>query len=332
MCDHAEEDEYSMIVKFHPTFEEELNDLGAGFKAFIPSSLIRRIIFACHGHPLSGHAGISKTLARAMQLYFWPRMRKDVRKYVRGCLHCQQYKPPNKRPRAAPYQPQSMAYPWETICVDLMGPKPTAYGQMKWILVIIDQCTKYVELFPLATVSSTIIVQKINEVACRWGHPSKIISDNGKQFVSTIFLEFCESRNIKMSHTSTYNPSANPTERANRDLKTMLAIYTNIHLRWPRFLNEFALVSRTNISEALGYSPMYLNTGRLTPLLFDPRLLKHATPFDVNNPEEYVKELMGILHECGTFVRRRLSDERLSDAVCPTPFVRMVVCPKFSDK
>uniref|UniRef100_T1IJU1 Reverse transcriptase domain-containing protein n=1 Tax=Strigamia maritima TaxID=126957 RepID=T1IJU1_STRMM len=28
------------------------------------------------------------------------------------------------------------------------------------------------------------------------------------------------------------------------------------------------------------------------------------------------------------FVRRRLSDERLSDAVCSTPFVRMVVCPK----
>uniref|UniRef100_T1IN50 Uncharacterized protein n=1 Tax=Strigamia maritima TaxID=126957 RepID=T1IN50_STRMM len=41
---------------------------------------------------------------------------------------------------------------------------------------------------------------------------------------------------------------------------------------------------------------MYLNTGRLTPLPFDPRLLKHATPFDINNPEEYVKELMGILH------------------------------------
>uniref|UniRef100_T1IJZ8 Integrase catalytic domain-containing protein n=1 Tax=Strigamia maritima TaxID=126957 RepID=T1IJZ8_STRMM len=99
-----------------------------------------------------------------------------------------------------------------------------------------------------------------------------------------------------MSPTSTYNPSANPTERANRDLKTMLAIFTDIHSRWPRFLNEFAFVSRTNISEALGYSPMYLNTGRLTPLPFDPRLLKHATPFDVNNPEEYVKELMGIIH------------------------------------
>uniref|UniRef100_T1JFG8 Integrase catalytic domain-containing protein n=1 Tax=Strigamia maritima TaxID=126957 RepID=T1JFG8_STRMM len=206
-----------------------------------------------------------------------------------------------------------MAYPWETICVDLMGPKPTAYGQKKWILVIIDQCTKYVELFPLATASSAIIVQKINEVACRWGHPSKIISDNGKQFVSTIFREFCESRNIKMSHTSTYNPSANPTERANRDLKTMLAIFTDIHSRWPRFLNEFAFVSRTNISEALGYSPMYLNTGRLTPLPFDPRLLKYATPFDVNNPEEYVR--ITKVHGGGAYELTKLENGAIEKSV-----------------
>uniref|UniRef100_T1J6V3 RNA-directed DNA polymerase n=1 Tax=Strigamia maritima TaxID=126957 RepID=T1J6V3_STRMM len=178
----SEPDTYCMIVKFHPTFEEELNDSSAGFKAYIPPNLKRRVIFACHGHPLSGHAGISKTLHRAQQLYFWPKMSKDIKRYVRRCLHCKQYKPPHKRPRAGPYLPHNMAYPWETICVDLCGPKPTAQGLKKCILVIVDQCTKYVELFPLATASSAIIIKKINEVACRWGHPSKIISDNGSQF------------------------------------------------------------------------------------------------------------------------------------------------------
>uniref|UniRef100_T1IZ04 RNA-directed DNA polymerase n=1 Tax=Strigamia maritima TaxID=126957 RepID=T1IZ04_STRMM len=66
----TEPDPYGMIVNFHPTFEEELNDSGAGFKAYIPPTLICRVIFACHGHPLSGHAGISKTLHRVQQLYF----------------------------------------------------------------------------------------------------------------------------------------------------------------------------------------------------------------------------------------------------------------------
>uniref|UniRef100_T1J2D6 Reverse transcriptase/retrotransposon-derived protein RNase H-like domain-containing protein n=1 Tax=Strigamia maritima TaxID=126957 RepID=T1J2D6_STRMM len=33
-------DPYAKIVKFHPTLEEELNDSGAGFKAYIPPTLI----------------------------------------------------------------------------------------------------------------------------------------------------------------------------------------------------------------------------------------------------------------------------------------------------
>uniref|UniRef100_T1IR45 Reverse transcriptase RNase H-like domain-containing protein n=1 Tax=Strigamia maritima TaxID=126957 RepID=T1IR45_STRMM len=40
----SEPDTYGMIVKFHPTFEEELNDSGAGFKAYIPPKLICRVI------------------------------------------------------------------------------------------------------------------------------------------------------------------------------------------------------------------------------------------------------------------------------------------------
>uniref|UniRef100_T1IWL4 Retropepsins domain-containing protein n=1 Tax=Strigamia maritima TaxID=126957 RepID=T1IWL4_STRMM len=41
-----------LLVYFNPTFDEELNDSGNGFKAVVPRSLIRRVMFACHGHPL----------------------------------------------------------------------------------------------------------------------------------------------------------------------------------------------------------------------------------------------------------------------------------------
>uniref|UniRef100_T1JAE1 RNA-directed DNA polymerase n=1 Tax=Strigamia maritima TaxID=126957 RepID=T1JAE1_STRMM len=82
-----------LLVYFNPTFDEELNDSGNGFKAVVPRSLIRRVMFACHGHPLSGHAGISKTIHRTKQIYYWPKMSRHIRVYVRSCQHCQQYKP-----------------------------------------------------------------------------------------------------------------------------------------------------------------------------------------------------------------------------------------------
>uniref|UniRef100_T1IRW1 RNA-directed DNA polymerase n=1 Tax=Strigamia maritima TaxID=126957 RepID=T1IRW1_STRMM len=252
-------------------------------------------MFACHGHPLSGHAEISKTIHKTKQIYYWPKMSRHIRVYVRSCNHCQQYKPNQSKKRAAPYVPHNMTYPWETICVDLCGPKANAKGNLKWILVIIDQCTKYAELFPLAIASAKKLVEKINEVSCRFGHLSKIISDNGSQFVSTVYKEFCAKRNITMAHTSTYTPHSNPTERVNKDIKTMLVIYTDVHSHWPKYLNEFAFASRTQISEALGHTPMLLNTGREAPLPFDPRILYHGISLDKNKPEEYVKELLDVL-------------------------------------
>uniref|UniRef100_T1IWL5 RNA-directed DNA polymerase n=1 Tax=Strigamia maritima TaxID=126957 RepID=T1IWL5_STRMM len=82
-----------LLVYFNPTFDKELNNSGNGFKAVVPRSLIRRVMFACHGHPLSGHAGISKTIHRTKQIYYWPKMSRHIRVYVRSCQHCQQYKP-----------------------------------------------------------------------------------------------------------------------------------------------------------------------------------------------------------------------------------------------
>uniref|UniRef100_T1IRS9 RNA-directed DNA polymerase n=1 Tax=Strigamia maritima TaxID=126957 RepID=T1IRS9_STRMM len=82
-----------LLIYFNPTFDKELNDSGNGFKAVVPRSLIRRVMFACHGHSLSGHAGISKTIHRTKQIYYWSKMSRHIRVYVRSCQHCQQYKP-----------------------------------------------------------------------------------------------------------------------------------------------------------------------------------------------------------------------------------------------
>uniref|UniRef100_T1IH97 RNA-directed DNA polymerase n=1 Tax=Strigamia maritima TaxID=126957 RepID=T1IH97_STRMM len=154
------EEEIEQDQTLYSALTELLNEIPQrnGFKAVVPRSLIRRVMFACHGHPLSEHAGISKTIHRTKQIYYWPKMSRHIRVYVRSCQHCQQYKP-----NQTPYVPHNMTYPWETICVDLCGPKANAKGNLKWILIIIDQCTKYVELFPLAVASAKKIVEKINE-------------------------------------------------------------------------------------------------------------------------------------------------------------------------
>uniref|UniRef100_T1IJT1 RNA-directed DNA polymerase n=1 Tax=Strigamia maritima TaxID=126957 RepID=T1IJT1_STRMM len=104
-----------MLVFFNPTYEKELDDSGNRFKAVIPRALVKRALFTCHGHPLSGHAGRSKTLDRAKLLYYWPGMDRDTRIYVKACRHCQQYKPSQQKKCAGPYTPHNMTTPWEEV-------------------------------------------------------------------------------------------------------------------------------------------------------------------------------------------------------------------------
>uniref|UniRef100_T1IZQ3 Uncharacterized protein n=1 Tax=Strigamia maritima TaxID=126957 RepID=T1IZQ3_STRMM len=72
----------------------------------------------------------------------------------------------------------------------------------------------------------------------------------------------------------------------------LIAIFTDVHANWPRYIHDFALASRTALSQATGHTPLFLNTGRIIPPPWDPRLIGYAGRFDKNNPEEFVTKLI----------------------------------------
>uniref|UniRef100_T1IJZ7 Integrase zinc-binding domain-containing protein n=1 Tax=Strigamia maritima TaxID=126957 RepID=T1IJZ7_STRMM len=82
----------------------------------------KRILWSLHGHPLASHAGVSRTLHRGQQIYFWPRMKWDILNYIRRCSRCQACKPRRKLSceniALGPYAP------FDCWSIDLMGPKP----------------------------------------------------------------------------------------------------------------------------------------------------------------------------------------------------------------
>ena len=153
-------------------------------------------------------------------------MRRDVFKYVQTCGDCQQFNY-NNSPVPAPMQLHTITQPWYTIGVDIMGPFPPTPRQKKYLLVVVDYFTRWVELFPLRRTTATDIANiLINEIICRYGAPSYILSDNGPQFVSQLFNELCTLLGITRKFTANYHPQTNMSERVNRTLKAQIAIYT----------------------------------------------------------------------------------------------------------
>ena len=77
-----------------------------GGKLVVPNdlSLRGRIISSHHDSIMAGHPGATKTQDLISRLYWWPSIRNDVRKFVKGCHICQTTKI-DRRKRAAPLHP-----------------------------------------------------------------------------------------------------------------------------------------------------------------------------------------------------------------------------------
>ena len=243
--------------------------LGSKHLLVIPKSLQNQILHWAHDHPTAGHAGRIKTLFRLSSRIYWPSMRRDVFKYIRACPSCQKFKY-NNAPTVSPMQLHTVSQPWHTIGVDIMGPFPTTPRQKKFLLVIVDYFTSWVEMFALRNTTATDIANiLINEVICRYGIPFYILSDNGPQFVSQLFNDVCTSLGIKRKFTANYHPQTNMTERVNCTLKAQIAIYTEHRpSSWDKEIQKLAFAIRTSINETTGDTLAYLNFGRdpLIPL------------------------------------------------------------------
>ncbi|CAF5186822.1 unnamed protein product, partial [Rotaria magnacalcarata] len=149
----------------------------------IPKTMQNKVLEWAHDHPTAGHGGQQKTLFRLTTRVYWESMKKDVFNYISACQACQQFKY-NNAPTASPMQLHAVNEPWHTIGMDIMGSFPTTARQKRFLLVIVDYFTRWIELFPLNSITSIDITNILtNEIFSRYGLPKHIVSDNGPQFI-----------------------------------------------------------------------------------------------------------------------------------------------------
>ena len=77
-------------------------------------------------------------------------------------------------------------YALERVHVDIMGPLVETQKGNKYILVIVDQFTKWVERNQLAGTVAGVVVR---EFVARFGCPLEIHTDQGRNFESELFKE-----------------------------------------------------------------------------------------------------------------------------------------------
>jgi transposase InsO family protein len=240
------------------------------WRIWVPQSMTRNIISLFHSTVTSGHLGIRKTFHRLECRVYWKNLRRDVVSFVNSCKRCQLAKVSKIPP--APASSFHSQIPWDIITVDLMGPYPKGSNQSTFLLVIVDMLTKYVEIFPLRNAKTEVVTQKLWLVCCRWGVPRTVLSDNGTQFTSNHFTDWCKLLGIKPFYISAYHPQANLTERYNQTIKSMIVACLETCKQWDKSIPELQFALNTAVNDSTQFSAAYLNFGRELRTPFDNML------------------------------------------------------------
>ena len=274
----------------------------------VPVQLRLLVLSQLHDH--SGHGGVFKTTEKVKERYYWPGYEKDIEKHVQTCRPCQLRKSPNPRV-IAPIGTIKAEYPFQKISWDITGPLPETEQGNRYILVVTDLFSKWVEAFPIKkTDSLTLAKVLVDEIVCRYGTPTTLHSDQGANLCSDVIEKLCELLSIRRTQTSAYHPQGNgQVERMNRTLKDMLAKMVNDNqTNWDTELQKAVFAYRISINETTGFTPFLVNFGRSPRLPIDVMLGLHTTSH--RNMPQYVQSLRRSVHKSIQEIRKILAQSR----------------------
>ena len=246
----------------------------------IPSTLRQRCLRLAHG----GHLGISKSKTILRSKVWWPGLEKDIESYIKACPACQSADPGGAERLEPLLMSKPPELPFSTIHVDICGPWPSG----DFIITLIDQTTRYPTSTIVKSTYAYNVIDFLHSSFTTFGFPATIVSDNGSQFTSGEFQDYCQRYNIKHRPVTPLHP------RANGEVE--------------RFFRTTKKVVRCAILEGKDWKTEY------DTFLFNYRDAKHATTG--KSPAELIfgYELRGSLPSMRTF-NNQINAQKTQDAL-----------------
>lgn len=253
---------------------------------------IQQALQTHHHLRLGGHAGIERMRKTMKQIYTWPQMVKDIKKYVSDCSICERAKI-TRHTRTPMLVTSTADSPFDHVYIDYVGPvNPPSHEGYKGQYIFVATCelTKYSIAAPTfdMTAETTADVY-IKHIILQFGTPSTVSHDRGTDFTSALFKKVNKLLNIKQVTTTAYHPQANIVERRNRSTSEYLRCYTHAKPQtWAELLPYCTFAYNITVNETTGYSPFELVYGRVVTL--PDTLLRKQPIYNYDNFAQCIKK------------------------------------------
>nr|CAH66232.1 H0825G02.9 [Oryza sativa] len=169
-----------------------------------------------HEGECGAHSASRTLVGKAFhQGFYWPTALNDAVDLVRRCRACQFHAKQTHQPAQA-LQTISLSWPFAVWGLDILGPFRRAPGGFEYLYVAVDKFTKWPEAYPVIKIDRHSALKFIRGITARFGVPNRIITDNGTQFTSELFGDYCKDMGIMLCFASHAHPRSNgQEERAN---------------------------------------------------------------------------------------------------------------------
>jgi len=192
-----------------------------------PSEDQVRLMRSVH-NAVIGHNGVETTVLRLKKAgHSWKYMRQMIDRYIKQCDVCQKSNSRTRSTYVAPFVTLKGSGLMQDRSIDFVGPLQEDANGYKFICVIIDSFSRWVELYPTKNNDAISAARALLDHFGRFGKPQSIRSDRGSEFTNELIHKFLEMLDIKHELSIANSHEENGVvEAANAEVR--------------RYLNDFA--------------------------------------------------------------------------------------------
>jgi hypothetical protein len=198
----------------------------------------------------------------------WRGMRKDVTNWISECAICQKIKY-----QRDPKWQEDMEHhlysskPLDSLSIDTLGPLAEDQNGNSYVVVIVDNFSKFIGLYPAKNTTSEEFVRALLQWVGVFGIPHEIRTDGGSQFNSKLAADFKSLLRYDHLVVVAYRPQANgiAERRMAEVMKHLraLVIDTRIKEVWSQSLPLVQRIINYSIDGSIGTQPARVILGDL---------------------------------------------------------------------
>lgn len=236
-----------------------------GVKLYVLDSLQLAMLHECHDAQPAGYFGFLKTLHLVRRQFWWPRVRSDVKNYIKQCQTCTTTKSWPGRPFGLLQTVAEPNKPWEEIGMNFIVDLPKSNGETV-IWTIVNLFCKQAHFIPCSGLPSARRLAKllIYHMYCLHGVPCHIISDRGVQFTAWFWRAFIRLIGSSQGLSTAYHPTTNGTaEWVNSMVEHYIRSYVSYQqTEWAELLPFAEAAYNNTIHCGAGMTPFKIVTGK----------------------------------------------------------------------